>query len=192
MICLQGICGHAPGPPFAAAALGLGPDADEAWQAPRCVVVTDDDLFIVDRSRLWVDSLHIQIVNRDPFSNPVPLWTAYIGQTFVSNVVVQGNGKDDEDSQGTCVDVQESAAGIFARGADPRAHDQALSSPISCCLSSGMRNIYHSETSRNMQRNSTRAALIYRNIDPGACLENQCWAVGPDLIEQFVFSGGTL
>lgn len=130
---------EAPGPTFAPEALGLGPRADEPWRAPRCVVVTAVDLLIVERSRLWVDSLHIQIVNRGRFSNPVPMWTVYIGQTFVSNTVVQGNGKNDDDSEGTCVNLQESAAGIFARGANPQ--PLALPAPIGFRLEIGMRCI---------------------------------------------------
>jgi len=96
-------------------ALGLGHRANEPWQGPRCVLVIDEDLFIVERSRLWIDSLHIQMVNTQAKApSPVALWTAYAGQMYVSNTVVQGSGI--EGGEGTCVLADKAVGGIFARG----------------------------------------------------------------------------
>lgn len=33
----------------------------EPWHAPRCVVVTSEDVFKVNTARLWLDSLYLQV-----------------------------------------------------------------------------------------------------------------------------------
>lgn len=116
---MQGRCSEPPGSALTPEALGLGPDANEPWVPPRCVLVTKTDLFIVDQSRLWLDSLHIQIVNGDRTATlstgPVALWAAYAGQMYVTNTVVQGNGHNESES--TCLQVDRSVRGVFVRGA---------------------------------------------------------------------------
>lgn len=118
----QGLCKQAPGSGFTATDLGLGPDADEPWRAPLCVVVVDEDLFITDRSRLWLDSLFIQMVNspkKDHKTDSVALRSAYNGQMYVTNVVVQSNGRRDDESEGTCARVYRGVSGMYVRGAIP-------------------------------------------------------------------------
>ena len=113
---LQGACKEAPGSEFTRADLDLGIDHHVPWRAPLCVLVVDEDLFITDRSRLWLDSLYIQIINRPGKKDPVALRSAFNGQMYVSNSVVQSNGRRDDESEGTCVKVYRGVGGMYVRG----------------------------------------------------------------------------
>lgn len=95
------------------ASLGLDASIDdpEPWAAPRCVVIVDDDLFVVDRSRLWVDSLHIQIIKSA--SNAIVLYPQAHGQLFVTNTVLQS----DRESNGLVVEAYRCQGGMYAEGA---------------------------------------------------------------------------
>ena len=107
----QGKCTTPPTGSLAPSALALGIVEEEPWQAPRCVIVTSDDLFIVDRSRLWIDALHIQVV--DGTRIPIPIKLQSWGVAYVTNTVVQG----DRASNAVGVEAFRSGGGLYAEGA---------------------------------------------------------------------------
>lgn len=86
----------------------------EPWVAPRCVLIIDQDLFVVGSSRLWVDSLHIQIYKQLEESQDriQPLWSSRVGQLFLTNTVVQGDGL----AHGVAAWVFRSRSGMYAEG----------------------------------------------------------------------------
>eukprot|EP00892_Ulva_mutabilis_P005912 jgi/Ulvmu1/3693/UM017_0110.1 len=112
---IRGKCTTPPTGPFAAAALELEIEDEEPWSSPRCVIITADKLFIVDRSRLWLDSLHIQLMNpRSSRSRVIPagIWMLRWGNAYITNTVVQG--KRASDSIG--IEAFSSGGGVYAQG----------------------------------------------------------------------------
>ena len=97
--------------PLTPSELALGIADEEPWRAPRCVIVTSEDLFLVDRSRLWIDALHVQVT--DGRLNPVPVWPQSWGVAYVTNTVVQG----DRASNALGSATSEGGGGIYAEGA---------------------------------------------------------------------------
>ena len=95
---------------LAPSALALGIADEEPWRSPRCVIVTSEDLFLVDRSRLWIDALHIQVV--DGTLNPVPIWPQSWGVAYVTNTVVQG----DRASNALGAEAFRGGGGLYAEG----------------------------------------------------------------------------
>lgn len=41
----------------------------EPWQAPRCVLLTNQTFLRIDRPGLWLDSLHVQIIAGENISS---------------------------------------------------------------------------------------------------------------------------
>ena len=64
----------------------------EPWEAPRCVLLIDDTLFLINRPGLWLDSLHIQAVTGKS-SDPRLVIVAYWGSLFLTNSVLQGDAQ---------------------------------------------------------------------------------------------------
>lgn len=62
----------------------------EPWQAPRCVLLTNDTFLQVEEPGLWIDSLHIQIVAGST-SVPNLVGVSYTGAAFITNCVFQGD-----------------------------------------------------------------------------------------------------
>lgn len=65
-------------------------DDPELWEAPRCVLLTDDTLFLVSRPGLWLDALHVQVVAGGNGS-PTMISVMYWGSLFLTNSIVQGD-----------------------------------------------------------------------------------------------------
>ena len=110
-VIVQGKCTTAPAGSLAPSALALGIADEEPWQPPRCVIVTSEDLFIVDRSRLWIDALHIQVV--DGTLIPIPIWPKSWGVAYATNTVVQGDGA----SNSVGAEALRGGGGLYAEGA---------------------------------------------------------------------------
>lgn len=104
---MQGKCKSPPG--GMAVSFGLNIDSPEPWAEPRCVIIVDNPLFVVEGSRLWVDSLHIQIIQA---LEVAPLTSISFGQLFVSNVIIQG----DRNSNGMAANTVAGQHGIYAEG----------------------------------------------------------------------------
>lgn len=92
---------------------GLEIGQEEPWAAPRCLLIISDDFLVVDRSRLWLDALHIQILGAQRTTAAV--YSTGYGQLFVSNSVVQG----DRMSSGIALVSQLCLGGIYAEGVPP-------------------------------------------------------------------------
>ena len=97
--------------PLAPSEFALGTTAEEPWRAPRCVIVISEDLFLVDRSRLWIDALHIQIVNGRLI--PAAVLLKSWGVAYVTNTVVQGNRA----SNAVGLEAFRGGGGLYAEGA---------------------------------------------------------------------------
>ena len=97
--------------PLAPSELVLGIADQDPWRAPRCVILTSDDLFLVDRSRLWIDALHIQVVNGRQV--PAPILLKSWGVVYVTNTVVQGNRA----SNAVGLEAIRGGGGLYAEGA---------------------------------------------------------------------------
>lgn len=92
---MQGKCSTLPPPATLGAELkSLAIEDPEPWEAPRCVLLTDDTLFIVSRPGLWLDALHIQVV-ASKLESPKLLSVWYWGSLFLTNSVVQGDSQAD-------------------------------------------------------------------------------------------------
>lgn len=89
-------------------------ESPEPWVAPRCVLIIDQDLFVVGSSRLWVDSLHIQIHKQLEESQDriEPLRSKRVGQLFMTNNVVQGDAL----AHGVAAYGFRSRSGMYAEG----------------------------------------------------------------------------
>eukprot|EP00892_Ulva_mutabilis_P005772 jgi/Ulvmu1/3567/UM167_0001.1 len=107
---IRGKCTAPPAGLLSPASLDLDIEDEEPWARPRCVIITSEDLFIIDRSRLWLDSLHIQII--DGTENPVPVWPRSWGQAYVTNTVVQG----DRSSNALGIEAFRGVGGLYAEG----------------------------------------------------------------------------
>eukprot|EP00892_Ulva_mutabilis_P005913 jgi/Ulvmu1/3694/UM017_0111.1 len=107
---IRGRCTKPPAGSLASAALALDIANEEPWASPRCVIITEEDLFLIDRSRLWLDSLHIQFIDGE--NSPVAIWSQSWGHAYVTNTVVQG----DRASQGGAVQAYRNGGGVYAEG----------------------------------------------------------------------------
>ena len=107
----QGKCTTPPTGDLEHSALDVGVDDEEPWRAPRCIIVISEDLFVIDRSRLWIDALHIQVV--DGRQVPVPIQLTSWGVAYVTNAVVQG----DRSSSAVGVSAVRGGGGLYAEGA---------------------------------------------------------------------------
>lgn len=114
---LQGKCDSPPGGTLAttleAIAARIG-DA-EPWAAPRCVVLTSEDLIVVMRSRLWLDALHIQITESTDSGVLAAVSPQYFGRLYLANSVVQG----DRESAAAPALVRKNVGGLYAQGVLP-------------------------------------------------------------------------
>ena len=65
----------------------------EPWVAPRCVLVSDESVFLQERPGLWLDSLHIQLVSTTDLddTSPTGVTDNKGGLLFISNTVFQGD-----------------------------------------------------------------------------------------------------
>lgn len=84
----------------------------EPWQAPRCVLLTNDTLLRVDKPGLWVDSLHLQIV-AGLTDSPLLMAVSYTGSAFITNSVFQGDAESDARGL-VCI---HSVIGVYVQGA---------------------------------------------------------------------------
>ena len=64
---MQGRCSEPPPPSFMNQVLEqdrrVRDRGREPWEAPRCVLVAADDLFVVEHPAVWLHALHIQFVS---------------------------------------------------------------------------------------------------------------------------------
>lgn len=88
--------------------------APEPWRAPRCILIANQQVFFVDRSRLWIDSLHIKFV--DAGWNPRGVDTVAYGHAYMTNTVVEA----DQLSQGRAIYAQTGDGGVYAEGVTQR------------------------------------------------------------------------
>eukprot|EP00892_Ulva_mutabilis_P007594 jgi/Ulvmu1/5206/UM216_0001.1 len=109
---IRGKCTAAPAGSLSSAISDLGIDNEEPWRSPQCVLLTSDDRFILEASRLWLDSLYIQIVAEKVIGSVVIFSTRSWGRVYVTNTVVQG----DRASNGMAVQAWRSAGGVYAEG----------------------------------------------------------------------------
>ena len=108
---VQGKCTAPPTGDLQHSALDLGVADEEPWRAPRCVIVTSEDLFVIDRSRLWIDALHIQVV--DGRLLPLPINPRSWGVAYVTNTAAQG----EPSSNAIGVEAFRGGGGLYAEGA---------------------------------------------------------------------------
>lgn len=109
---VQGKCTTPPTGPLTPSELPLGISDQEPWQAPRCVIVISDPLYMIDRSRLWIDALHIQVTNGSDTTYGI-IRLRELGVAYVTNTVVQG----DRASKKTGVVAYKNWGGLYAEGA---------------------------------------------------------------------------
>ena len=114
MLLLQGNCTAAPTGSIAATLRALNIDYQEPWIAPRCVLVIADPLFLIDRSRLWLDSVHIQMISGSLVlsRNRVVLLSRDWGHAYVTNTVVQS----DRSSTAIGVEAYRNPGGVYCEG----------------------------------------------------------------------------
>eukprot|EP00892_Ulva_mutabilis_P009881 jgi/Ulvmu1/7265/UM035_0053.1 len=74
---MQGNCSDPPPLSLSVDGLGLLIAEEEPWQAPRCLLVSGERLFSMDRPGLWLDSLHIQLMDLDN-SEPWLWWRSLV------------------------------------------------------------------------------------------------------------------
>ena len=116
---MQGKCVAPPDAEIASAIADLELNAPEPWHAPRCILLASEQVFFVDRSRLWIDSLHIQFIEAD--TTPRGIDIKNYGHAYVTNTVVQGDRK----SKASAVFVLAGIGGIYAEGVTPLLHPGA-------------------------------------------------------------------
>ena len=105
------MCRDPPPPELTAEGLGLSTAEPEPWVAPRCVLVSGEDVFLLDRPALWLDSLHIQLASVLYGSVAVAVTAKNGSVLFMSNTAIQG----DEDTNAYALWMYE-ARGAFVRG----------------------------------------------------------------------------
>ena len=93
----QGKCSGPPPAALTAEGLRLRIAKSEPWVAPRCVLVSDEDVFLLDRPGLWLDSLHIQLVSAtdNDDTGPMAVYDSGGGLLFISNTAIQGDQDTD-------------------------------------------------------------------------------------------------
>ena len=105
----------------------------EPWSAPRCVIIVSTDTFIAEAANVWVDSLHIQVVQEVTLV-PRVFWFAWSAVLFLTNSVIQGDNSTDAAG----LFLSGSTRGVHASSACPSlAHFNPRSRPRpmhACCL----------------------------------------------------------
>ena len=91
--------------------MGLRIADAEPWAAPRCVLVLDETLFILDRPGLWLDSLHIQLAVSKFDAFPIGVAAMRGDLLYMSNTVIQGH--QDSDMLGLMIQY---TRGAFVQG----------------------------------------------------------------------------
>ena len=114
---LQGFCLEPPTGSMASILedLDIGNIQKEPWRAPRCVVLTSETPFIVDRSRLWLDSLHVQMLEGSTEKHPASFWSLDAGRVYVTNCAAQG----DRSEAMLAMEVARSVKGAYVQGMLP-------------------------------------------------------------------------
>ena len=113
---MQGKCTSPPSAEIASVISDLDSNAPEPWRSPRCILLASEQVFYVDRSRLWIDSLHIQFIEAG--WNPRGIQTEWYGHAYMTNTVVQG----DRLSEARAVHVEAGVGGLFAEGSTQPLH----------------------------------------------------------------------
>lgn len=136
---MQGRCEQQPPRNLTAAGLRLNLQHPQPWAAPRCVLITPETLFAVERPGLWLDALHIQIAPLPTVSDggdydaddaaggalgyletvTVKQW----GSVYITDVVIQG----DRATSAVGISAEASGVGVFVKGVTP-------SSSFTCAL----------------------------------------------------------
>lgn len=111
---MQGFCLEAPNGDIASEIeeLDIGPVRKEPWQAPRCVLLSSETLFVVDSSRVWLDSLHVQMLDGSMDVIQSAFRTRRAGHMYVTNCVAQG----ERGTAAVAVDTEFCVGGVYVQG----------------------------------------------------------------------------
>lgn len=115
---VQGRCAEPPGADVIAALFDVDINGPEPWRAPGCTLLVSEQVFYVEKSRLWIDSLHIQFIEAGAGWASCGLTTAYNGHAYMTNTVIQGHRR----SKATPVSALPGGGGIYAEGAAQPLH----------------------------------------------------------------------
>ena len=92
----------------------LGINNAEPWRSPRCFVLGFGALFSIDRSQLWIDALHIQVID-DHWTESAAITVEYLGHAYMTNTVVQGNPSSESRFR-AAISASAGTGGIYAEG----------------------------------------------------------------------------
>lgn len=125
---MQGRCDEGPPPSFTVDFEERLSGPGEPWQAPRCVLVASEPMFVVDHPALWVDSLHIHVVDEEipddgafDYSYRVPTFVFHLSGwalVYVTNTAITDLRDAYETTYGAAalVTVHFCGGGIYMKG----------------------------------------------------------------------------
>lgn len=76
------------------------------------MLVSSETFFIADRSRLWLASLHLQMLGGLTEVKRPAFWARYAGQMYVTDCVVQGDRRDN----GMALESNQTVNGFYVQG----------------------------------------------------------------------------